>query len=157
MRTGSRALCRRNTNHRETMSTIHSQPGGGDAMGGLLQGVWRYRWLITAAMLLGALLGYGWAARQPTLFEGVSRMALDCPPNAQCAPLRSRAQLLRSPAVLERAVTLSGNRISAETLGQRLQVDAAPDADVVTIRVLDSTATGAAQLADSVPLASDQV
>jgi uncharacterized protein involved in exopolysaccharide biosynthesis len=126
-------------------------------MSGLLQAVWRYKWLITAAVLLGALLGYGWAARQPTLYEGVSRMSMDCPPSALCAPLRSRAQLLHSPAVLERAVKLSGNGISAETLGQRLQVDVAPDADVVTIRVVDSTATGAAQLADSVPFAYDQV
>jgi uncharacterized protein involved in exopolysaccharide biosynthesis len=139
------------------MSTVHRQPGGTGAMGGLLQAIWRYKWLITAAVPLGALLGYGWAARQPTLYEGVSRMAMDCPPNAQCAPLRSRAQLLRSPAVLERAVQLSGNRLSAETLGQRLQVDVAPDADVVTIRVVHSTAKGAAQLADSVMRASDQV
>jgi uncharacterized protein involved in exopolysaccharide biosynthesis len=139
------------------MSTVPRQPGGGGAMGGLLQAVWRYKWLITAAVLVGALLGYGWAARQPTLYEGVSRMAMDCPPNAQCAPLRSRVQLLRSPAVLERAVKLSGHRISAETLAQRLQVDVAPDADVVTIRMVDSTATGAAQLADSVMLASDRV
>lgn len=114
------------------MSTAHSQPGGGDAMGGLLQAVWRYRWLIAAVVLLGALLGYGWAARQPTPYEGVSRMV--CQPNAQCPPLRSQAQLLRSPAVLERAVQFRGNRISAETLGQRLQVDVAQDADVVTIR-----------------------
>jgi uncharacterized protein involved in exopolysaccharide biosynthesis len=139
------------------MSTVHRQPGGGGAMGGLLQAVWRYRWLISAVVLLGALLGYGWAARQPTLYEGVSRMAMDCPDTALCAPLRSRAQLLRSPAVLERAVQRSGNRISAETLGQRLRVDVAPDADVVTIRVVDSTAKGAAQLADSVMFASDQV
>jgi hypothetical protein len=139
------------------MGTVHRQPGGGGAMGGLLQAIWRYKWLITAAVLLGALLGYGWAARQPTLYEGVSRMAMDCPLNAHCAPLRSRAQLLHSPAVLEHAVKLSGNRISTETLGQHLQVDVAPDADVVTIRVLDSTAKGAAQLADSVMLASDQV
>jgi capsular polysaccharide biosynthesis protein len=141
----------------ETMGTVHRQPGGGGAMGGPLQAIWRYKWLITAAVLLGALLGYGWAARQPTLYEGVSRMAMDCPLNAQCAPLRSRAQLLRSPAVLEHAVKLSGNRISAETLGQHLQVEVAPDTDVVTIRVVDSTAKGAAQLADSVMLASDQV
>jgi hypothetical protein len=139
------------------MGTVHRQPGGGGAMGGLLQAVWQYKWLIAAAVLLGALLGYGWAARQPTRYEGVSRMAMDCPPNARCDPLRSRAQLLRSPAVLEHAVKLSGNRISAEALGQRLQVDVAPDADVVMIRVLDSTATGAAQLADAVMLASDQV
>jgi hypothetical protein len=140
------------------MGTVHRQPAGGGAMGGLLQAVWRYKWLITAAVLVGALLGYGWAAaRQPTLYEGVSRMAMDCPPNAQCVPLRSRAQLLRSPAALEYAVNLSGNKISAEALGQRLQVDVAPDADVVMIRVLDSTASGAAQLADAVMLAYDQV
>jgi capsular polysaccharide biosynthesis protein len=139
------------------MSTVHRQPGGGGAMGGLLQAVWRYKWLIAVAVLLGALLGYGWAARQPTLYEGVSRMAMDCPPNAQCVPVRSRAQLLRSPAVLERAVKLRGNRISAEALGQRLQVDVAPDTNLVTIRVVDSTATGAAQLANSVMLAYDQV
>lgn len=139
------------------MSTVHSQPGGGDAMGGLFQAVWRYKWLITAAVLLGALLGYGWASRQPTLYEGVSRMAMDCPDTAMCTPLRSRAQLLRSPAVLEHAVQRSGNRISAEMLGQRLQVDVIQDADVVRIRVVDSTAKGAAQLADSVMLAYDQV
>jgi hypothetical protein len=128
-------------------------------MGGLLQAVWRYKWLITAAVLLEALLGYGWAARQPTLYEGVSRVVLAnfCPLNAVCVAPPSPAQLLGSPAVLERAVKLSGNRISAETLGQRLQVDVAPDADVVTIRVADSTAKVAAQLADSVPLAYDQV
>jgi capsular polysaccharide biosynthesis protein len=158
-RNRSTALHRRNshTPPGETMSTVHRQPGGGGAMGGLLQAVWRYKWLITAAVLLGALLGYGWAARQPTLYEGVSRMAMDCPPNAQCVPVRSRAQLLRSPAVLERAVKLRGNRISAEALGQRLQVDVAPDTNLVTIRVVDSTATGAAQLANSVMLAYDQV
>jgi capsular polysaccharide biosynthesis protein len=128
-------------------------------MGGLLQAVWRYRWLIAAAVLLGALLGYGWAARQPTLYEGVSRvfMASRCPPNPLCHPLRNQGQLLRSPVVLERAVKLSRSRISAETLGQRLRVDVAWDADVVTIRVVDSTAKGAAQLANAVPTAYRQV
>jgi hypothetical protein len=141
------------------MSTVHRHPGGGDAIGPLLQAAWRYKWLTAAAVLLGALLGYGWAARQPALFEGVSWVLLAnrCPPNAQCLPLPSPAQLMRSSAVLERAVKLSGNRISTEMLGRRLQVDVAQDADVTTIRVVDSTATGAAQLADSVTLAYDRV
>jgi uncharacterized protein involved in exopolysaccharide biosynthesis len=141
------------------MSTFHRHPGGGDAIGRLLQSAWRYKWLIAAAVLLGALLGYGWASRQPTLYEGVSRLLLAnrCPPDGQCGPLGSPAQLMRSPAVLERAVKLSGSRISAEALGQRLEVEVAQDTDVVTIRVVDSTAKGAAQLADSVTLASDQV
>lgn len=139
------------------MSTVHRQPGGGGAMGGLLQAVWRYKWLIAAAVLVGALLGYGWAARQPTRYEGVSRMILDCSDLDWCVPLGGRAQSLRSPAVLEHAVRLSGNRISAERLGQRLQIDVASDADLVTMRVVDSTPTGAAQLADSVMLAYDEV
>jgi uncharacterized protein involved in exopolysaccharide biosynthesis len=141
------------------MSTFHRRSAGGIVVSRLLQSAWRYKWLIVAAVLLGALLGYGWASRQPTLYEGVSRVLLAnrCPPHVQCPTLPSPAQLMRSSAVLERAVKLSGSRISADTLGQRLQVDAAQDTDLVTIRVVDSTATGAAQLADSVMRAYDRV
>lgn len=73
------------------MSTPHSQPGGGDAVGRLLRSAWRYKGLIVAAVLVGALLGYGWAARQPTLYEGVSGMRMiDCPDTYLCLPFRSR-------------------------------------------------------------------
>ena len=61
-----------------------------------------------------------------------------------------------SSPVLARAVELSGSRISVETLRQRLEVEVAQDADLLTIRVLDSTATGAAQLANAVAAAYDQ-
>jgi uncharacterized protein involved in exopolysaccharide biosynthesis len=137
------------------MSTVHSQPVGGDAVGRLLRSVWRYKGLIVAAVLLGALLGYGWAARQPTLYEGVSRMRMNrCPPNALCVLPRSPAQqLLTSQLILATAVTLSGNRISVETLRQHLEVEVAQVTDVVTVRVVDSTATGAAHLANAVPAA----
>src|SRR5205809_7745965 len=87
-RNRSTALHRRNshTPPGETMSIVHRQPSGTGAMGGLLQAVWRYKWLVTAAVLVGALLGYGWAARQPTLYAGVSRVILTdpCPPTAVC-------------------------------------------------------------------------
>jgi uncharacterized protein involved in exopolysaccharide biosynthesis len=56
------------------MGAVHSQPGGGDAVGRLVRSGWRYKGLIVTAVLVGALLGYGWAARQPTLYEGVSRI-----------------------------------------------------------------------------------
>jgi uncharacterized protein involved in exopolysaccharide biosynthesis len=152
----------------ETRSTFHSQPPSGNAVGRLLGSIWRYRWLITAAVLLGALLGYGWAARQPVLYEGVARVLLAAPgtslPGEASQPpveparyLDNQAQLMRSPAVLERAVKLSGSRMSAETLGQRLEVEVAPDADVLTVRVVDSTAARAARLADAVAAAYDQV
>ena len=141
------------------MNTIGGQGPGGDVVGRLLQSAWRYKGLIAAAALLGALLGYGWAARQPTLYEGTSWVfiANSCPTDVLCRPLRDHAQLMRSPAVLERAVKRSGGRISAETLRQRLQVDVAWSADVIRIRVADSTAKGAAQLANAVPAAYQQV
>jgi uncharacterized protein involved in exopolysaccharide biosynthesis len=151
------------------MSTFHRQARGRDVVGRLLQSAWRYKGLIAAVVLAGALLGYGWAVRQPTLYEGAARVVLagsnSTSPGAEVLPvppvnpgqyLRQQAQLMRSAPVLERAVKRSGNRISAETLRQRLQVDAAKDADLLTIRVAYSTATGAAQLADTVATAYDQ-
>jgi uncharacterized protein involved in exopolysaccharide biosynthesis len=152
----------------ETLSTFHSQSPSGNAVGRLLGSIWRYKSLIAAAVLLGALLGSGWAARQPTLYEGVTRVwmtaggtslpgdVLPQPPVDPGRYLDNQAQLMRSAPVLQRAVKLSRNRISAETLRQRLEVDAAKDADLLTIRVVDSTATGAAQLADAVAAAYDQ-
>jgi uncharacterized protein involved in exopolysaccharide biosynthesis len=152
----------------ETMSTFHSQSPSGNAVGTLLGSIWRYKSLIAAAVLLGALLGSGWAARQPTLYEGVTRVLMtagstslpgDVLPQPPVDPgryLDNQAQLMRSAPVLQRAVTLTRNRISAETLRQRLEVDAAKHADLLTIRVVDSTATGAAQLADAVAAAYDQ-
>jgi hypothetical protein len=144
------------------MSSFPRQSRGGDLVGRLLQSAWRYKGLIVAAVLLGALLGYGWAARQPTLYEAAARVATnECPPTRFCTVLHRRAtpaqQLLTSPAVLERAVKLSGSRISAETLAQRLKVDIVPQTNVLTIRVMDSTATGAAQLANAVAAASRQI
>jgi capsular polysaccharide biosynthesis protein len=152
------------------MSTFQNQPPSGNAVGRLLGSIWRYRWLITAAVLLGALLGYGWAARQPTLYQGVTRVLLVAgsdrtalpgeapqPPRNPEDHLRNQAQLMSSSPVLARAVTLSGSRISVETLRQRLEVEVAPDADVLTIRVLDSTARGAAQLTDAVTAAYQEV
>jgi capsular polysaccharide biosynthesis protein len=155
---------------RETISAFHGPPPSGHAVGRPLRSIWRSKSLIAAAVLLGALLGYGWAARQPTLYEGVAQVLLVAgsdrtslpgeasqPPVEPARYLRSQAQLMSSSPVLEGAVKLSGSRISAETLRQRREVEVAQDADLLTIRVVDSTARGAAQLADAVPVAYEQV
>jgi uncharacterized protein involved in exopolysaccharide biosynthesis len=144
------------------MSIVPRQSRSGDLVGRLLQSAWRYKGLIVAAVLLGALLGYGWTASQPTPYEAAARVATnECPPTGFCTVLQRRAdpaqQRMTSPAVLERAVKLSGGRISAEALAQRLKVDVVPETNLLTIRVVDSTATGAAQLADAVAAASRQI
>jgi LPS O-antigen subunit length determinant protein (WzzB/FepE family) len=144
------------------MSIVPRQSRGGDVVGRLLRSAWRYKGLIAAAVLFGALLGYGWTARQPRLYAGAAWVATnECPPTGFCTVLHRRAtpaqQLLTSPAVLARAVKLSGSRISAETLAQRLKVEVVPQTNLLTIRVVDSTATGAAQLANAVAAASRQI
>ena len=153
----------------ETMSTFRRQPPSGNGVSKLLGSIWRYKSLIAVAVLLGALLGSGWAARQPTLYEGVTRVVLVAgsdrtalpgealyPPGEPEGHLHRQAQVMSSSPVLARAVKQSGSRISVETLRQRLEIDAAAEADVLTIRVVDSTATGAARLADAVAVAYDQ-
>jgi hypothetical protein len=80
----------------ETRSTFQSQSPSGNAVGRLLGSSWRYKPLIAVAALLGALLGYGWAARQPTLYEAASQVLLtgtpsislsdDAPPSRSATP-----------------------------------------------------------------------
>jgi uncharacterized protein involved in exopolysaccharide biosynthesis len=150
------------------MSMLHGQSRGGDAVDRLVQSAWRYKGLIIAAVLLGALLGYGWASRQPASYQGVLRVFLEVGSGSTSLPrdvllrdpesyVREQAALLSSPVVLQRAVKLSSSRISTERLDQRLEVDAARDADLITIRVVDSTATGAAQLTNAVAAAYEAV
>ena len=148
----------------------HGQSRGGDAVDRLVQSAWRYKGLIIAAVLLGALLGYGWASRQPAPYQGVIRVFPEVGSGGTSLPgeapqlvgdpegyVREQAALLSSPVVLQRAVKLSGSRISAERLDQRLEVDAARDANLITIRVVDSTAAGAAQLTNAVAAAYEAV
>jgi hypothetical protein len=116
------------------------------------------------AVLLGALAAYGWSSRQPVRYEGVVRMYLtssvgagqgDGQPGTADANrnVRNQVELLTSPAVLEKAVALTGGQPSRQELEDRLTVESQGDADVITIRVPDATPKGAAKLAEAVPLA----
>jgi capsular polysaccharide biosynthesis protein len=148
------------------MTTFETRPRGWEEIPGLLQSAWRYKWMIAAAVLLGAVLGYGWASRQPTLYEGVSRIFLSGPatvPGAAPQPveepdrfLRNQAELIGTSEVLKLAAARSGGKVSPRMLGQRLDVDVAPNADVITIHVVDPTAEGAAQLASAVGAAYEE-
>lgn len=133
----------------------------------VLQSAWRYMWLIAGTALLAALLGYAWEARQPTLYEGVSRWVLSTGSALPGTPsqfreeperfLNKQAAVISSGPVLRRAAELSDRRASLETLGQHITVEVAKNADVITIRVMDSTAEGAASLANQVGTAYNEV
>ena len=150
----------------ETMTTSEMRPRGWEEAPGLLQSAWRYKWLIAAAVLLGAVLGYGWASRQPTLYQGVSRIVLTGPstvpgaaPQAPGEPdryLRNQAQLMLTSEVLKLAAAQTGNRVPPRVLSQRLKVDVAQNSDLITISVVDSTGKGAAELANAVGAAYEE-
>jgi uncharacterized protein involved in exopolysaccharide biosynthesis len=55
------------------MKTDDRQSRGWEEDPDLLQSAWRSKWLIAAGALLGVLLSYGWAARQPTLYATASQ------------------------------------------------------------------------------------
>jgi uncharacterized protein involved in exopolysaccharide biosynthesis len=145
------------------MSTFHSQSRSGNAVGRLLGSIWRYKSLIAAAVLVGALLGYGWAARQPTLYEGVARVLLaapgttslpgEAPPQPVGDPegyLRNQAALIGTTDVLELAAKKSKGEATVEDLRAAMVVEPEQDADLMTISILDESASRAATLANAI-------
>jgi hypothetical protein len=126
----------------------------------LTQSIFRYKWLVALTALIGLLAAYGWSSRQPARYEGVVRVFVDSPGQQLADPgriVRTEGQFLTSPVVLDEAVALTNGRLTRRELEKQLTVEPANDADVITIRVLDATPQGAAQLADAVARAYQSV
>ncbi|HSK36871.1 MAG TPA: hypothetical protein VLA80_09050 [Actinomycetota bacterium] len=114
------------------------------------------------AVLIGVVAAYGWSARQPERYEATVQLFLgtgvgqgteadgDQDPDRL---LRNQVELLNSAAVLDQAAALSERPITRAELMDSLSIEAAGDADVITIRVLDATPVGAAYLAELMPRA----
>ena len=127
---------------------------------GLPQSVWRYKWLVGAIVLLGILGAYVFSVTQPTRYEAVVPIFLTAEEAAANYPERivmSRAQFIKSPAVSDRVVALTGNRLTRKELEKRLTVEPSAEADFITVRALDTTPRSAAELADAVDLAYRQI
>jgi uncharacterized protein involved in exopolysaccharide biosynthesis len=119
---------------------------------GLLESVRRYRWLVAAVVLVGALAAYAWSSTQPVRYEGIVRVFLDIS-SEESDPgriIRSQAEFLSSPVVLDRTVALVNGRLTRQELEKRLTVEPSRDANVIAVRVLDATPAEAASLADTV-------
>jgi ATP-binding cassette subfamily B protein len=135
---------------------------------GLVASAWRYWWLVAVVVLLGVLGGWAWSAQQPVFYEGATTMLLNDPaagrlPGNGGQPvdadryLRNQAAFIAYPPVLERAVRLSGGRVSVEQLRLRLVAEPSKGLDQITVRVRDGTGRGAAKLADAVGQAYEEV
>jgi uncharacterized protein involved in exopolysaccharide biosynthesis len=145
------------------METNDGQARGWEEGPDLLQSAWRYKWLIAVAALLGVLLGYGWAARQPTLYEAASQVLLtgtpsisladDAPPQPIGDPeryLRNQATLIGTTPVLELAAKKSRGQATVEDLRAGMTVEVEQDSDLMTISILDGNPNRAAMLANAI-------
>jgi capsular polysaccharide biosynthesis protein len=145
------------------METYDGQSRGWEEGPDLLQSAWRYKWLIAVAALLGALLGYGWAARQPILYEAASQVLLtgtpgisvsgDAPPPPIGDPdryLRNQATLIGTTPVLEFAAKKSKGQATVEDLRAAMTVEVDQDSDLLTISTVDANPNRAAMLANAI-------
>jgi capsular polysaccharide biosynthesis protein len=119
---------------------------------GVVESMRRYRWAVVAITLIAAMAALAWSFAQPVLYQGVVRLYLATSAD-QADPgrvVRSQAEFITSPEVLDRTLALSGERMSRKELERRLTVEPVTDADVIKITVLDGTPAQAGALAESV-------
>jgi capsular polysaccharide biosynthesis protein len=133
-------------------------PQDWDAGPSIVDSLLRHKWLVALAVLVGMLAAYGWSARQPERYEATLQLFAEgsIQANSDVDPdriLRNHVERLNSAAVLDQAVALSDRPITRSQLKSSLSVEAAGDADVITIRVLDATPEGAKYLAELMPRA----
>lgn len=145
----------------DTKLSGNARPDGAPAPG-LIQAVWRYRWLVVGATLSAAVLAFAASFLQTTMYRTEARLLLEDPGEARVFGeasgtridaarfVRNQAELVRSSAVAARAVELLGGRLDVEELSERVTAEPSVDLDLVVIRALDPTAEGAAEVANAV-------
>jgi hypothetical protein len=135
---------------------VQRGPQDWDAGPSVVDSLLRHKWLVALAVLLGLVAAYGWSARQPERYEATLQLFAgegvqadgDQDPDRI---LRNHVERLNSAAVLQQAVELSDRPITRGQLKDSLSIEAAGDADVITIRVLDATPEGAKYFAELIP------
>jgi len=137
---------------------VQRGPQDWDAGPSVVDSLLRHKWLVALAVLLGLVAAYGWSARQPERYEATLQLFADgtAPANSDVDPdriLRNHVERLNSAAVLDQAVDMSDRPITRGQLKSSLSIEAAGDADLITIRVLDATPEGARYLAELMPRA----
>lgn len=144
------------------------QRDSGEIGPGLLESLWRYRTVVALVAVLTAGAAAGLSLLQPQRFEATARLFLaergsagvfDVAPST-VDPARytqNQAQLVMSRPVARRAAELVDGRVSPRELQDAVVAEASPDFDLVTVRAHDTTAGGAAELADATAQAYQEI
>jgi len=144
-------------------------PDGGWAGRGLAEIVFRHWLLIVLSVLAVTGLAYGLSSLQPTRYRAEARLLLNDPRSSSVFSgenqtvldparyVRNRAEYITSEAVLTRASDRLQHKVDVPTLRQRVTATPEQELDLVTISALDPTPEGAAQTANAVAKAYQDV
>ena len=142
-------------------TTPYSPPAAAiqDDLVAALVGRWRQ---IVVVAVTAALIGFGVSALQPVEYTAEASLLLADPRNTglfgetgvnfldPSRYVRNQAEFARSNAVIQRAAVLLDSRRDADQIRERSTIRPATDLDQLTIRAMDGTATGAAQIANAI-------
>ena len=137
---------------------------------GIVASLMRYRIIVVAATLLGALAGYGIAQLLPVRYEAEARLILADPGGPSILGggtslsssdrqvyLAKQVQMMTSREVLERALRSIGSRQPLADARETLSVQQSADMASVSIVATGSTPRSAAALANAVGTAYERV
>lgn len=137
----------------------------------LLEALWRFRWLVLVTALLAGGAGYGLSFLQATTYEAEAGMILTDPRTAGVFDdgstvirdlsryVRNQAEFAESADVAIRAIDHlpSDSTLTVEGITSAVSVTPSQNLDLVTIRATQPTATGAADLANAIGIAYQEL
>lgn len=136
----------------------------------LFEALWRFRLLVVIVVLAAGGAGYGLSFLQSTTYQAEARMILADPriagvfdDGASITDLsryvRNQAEFLESATVASRAIELlpPGRDLTVREATDSLSITPSPNLDLVAIRAIQPTARGAADLANAVADAYQQL
>ncbi len=134
----------------------------------ILQALWRRRLLILTVTAVAGILAFALSQLQTKQYEATAQMILADPGSSSVFDdsglltdptrhVRTQAELATSRPVLIAASRLVDGRLDADALEDVVGVQASRDLDLLTIHALDVTPEGAAEIADAVGIAYQQV
>ena len=139
----------------------------GESFPGLIESLWRYRWVVVLSTVVVAVAAGGLSYLQPVRYEATARLFLDDPANAgvfdevgtgdPARYIQNQAELLTARPVAVRASELMAERLTPKEVLESVEGASSTGFDTVTIVAVDSTAEGAAELANAVGQAYQDV
>lgn len=141
-------------------NAFESAPARAAAEPGLLQSIWRHRWMVVAIALLAAVAAYGVSYLQTPTYEARARLLLTDPAStglfeegSRVDPerfLANQVEVANSSDVHARAAESLGAEYTEQDVGGDVEVSGSEGVDVLTIEAEGDSAQEAAALANAV-------